>query len=226
MLSFNHVDFSFPNQPLFTDLNIEITAGDFVFLIGKSGSGKTSLLQMIYMNLIPNSGVVQFNNYSSDKITPSMLPSLRRKLGIIFQDYKLLEDRNVYENVAFIMKVTGASPKLIRRKVINALTEVGLVNKQKNMPSELSGGERQRIAIARAIINEPSLILADEPTGNLDPQTAEEILEILTKINSKGTSVIFATHNYELVKRHSAKIIKIDDGKAYKVTYKKKTDEK
>lgn len=224
MLSFNHVDFSYPNQSLFTDLNLEITAGDFVFLIGKSGSGKTSLLQMIYMNLIPNSGNVIFNNYASDKITSSMLPALRRKLGIIFQDYKLLEDRNVFENVAFILKVTGAAPKVIKRKVMNALTEVGLAHKQKNLPSELSGGERQRVAIARAIINEPSLILADEPTGNLDPQTAEEILEILKKINGKGTSVIFATHNYELVKRHNSKIIKIDDGKAYKVTYRKKTD--
>lgn len=225
MLSFNHVDFSFPNQPLFTDLNIEIAEGDFVFLIGKSGSGKTSLLQMIYMNLIPNAGYVRFNNYVSDKITSASLPALRRKLGIIFQDYKLLEDRSVFENVAFIMKVTGSHPKEIKRRVVNALTEVGLVNKQKNMPSELSGGERQRVAIARAIVNEPGLILADEPTGNLDPQTAEEILEILKKINAKGTSVIFATHNYELVKRHSAKIIKIDDGKAYKVVYKKKSGE-
>lgn len=225
MLSFNHVDFSFPNQPLFTDLNLDVAHGDFVFLIGKSGSGKTTLLQMIYMNIIPNSGFVRFFDYSSDKLTPAMLPQLRRKLGIIFQDFKLLEDRNVFENVAFVLKVTGTSPKTIKRKVVYALTEVGLAHKQNNLPSELSGGERQRIAIARAIINEPSLIIADEPTGNLDPQTAEEILGILKKINGKGTSVIFATHNYELVKRHEAKIIKIDDGKAYKVVLKRKSGE-
>lgn len=225
MLSFNHVDFSFPNQPLFTDLNLDVAAGDFVFLIGKSGAGKTTLLQMIYMNIIPQSGYVQFYDYTSDKITPSMLPPLRRKLGIIFQDFKLLEDRNVFENVAFVLKVTGTSSKVIKRKVVHALTEVGLSHKQNNLPSELSGGERQRIAIARAIVNEPSLIIADEPTGNLDPQTAEEILGILKKINSQGTSVIFATHNYELVKRHEAKIIKIDDGKAYKVVLKKKSNE-
>lgn len=225
MLSFNHVDFSFPNQPLFTDLNLDVASGDFVFLIGKSGAGKTTLLQMIYMNIIPQSGYVQFYDYTSDKITSSMLPPLRRKLGIIFQDFKLLEDRNVFENVAFVLKVTGTTSKVIKRKVVHALTEVGLSHKQNNLPSELSGGERQRIAIARAIVNEPSLILADEPTGNLDPQTAEEILGILKKINSQGTSVIFATHNYELVKRHEAKIIKIDDGKAYKVVLKKKSNE-
>jgi len=224
MLSFNHVDFSFPNQPLFKDLNLEVAAGDFVFLIGKSGAGKTSLLQMIYMNIIPDSGFVKFYDYSSDRIAPSMFPALRRKLGVIFQDFKLLEDRNVFENVAFILKVIGTDKKVIKRKVIHALTEVGLAHKQNNFPSELSGGERQRIAIARAIINEPPLILADEPTGNLDPQTAEEILEILKKINSRGVSVIFATHNYEIVKRHTAKIIKIDDGKAYKVTLKKKSE--
>lgn len=226
MLSFNHVDFSFPNQPLFSDLNLDVAAGDFIFLIGKSGVGKTSLLQLIYMNLIPTAGYVKFYDYSSDKLTASMLPLLRRKLGIIFQEFKLLEDRNVFENVAFVLKVIGTDRKVIKRKVIHALTEVGLAHKQNNLPRELSGGERQRIAIARAIINEPSLILADEPTGNLDPQTAEEILTILKKINSQGTSVIFATHNYEIVKRHEAKIIKIDDGKAYKVTLKKKNGEK
>ena len=226
MLSFNHVDFSFPNQPLFSHLNIDVAAGDFIFLIGRSGAGKTTLLQMIFMNLIPESGYVKFYDYASDKITPSMIPQLRRKLGVIFQDFKLLSDRNVYENVAFVLKVTNTPSKVIKRKVVHALTEVGLAHKQNNMLHELSGGEKQRIAIARAIINEPSLILADEPTGNLDPQTAEEILGILKKINSQGTSVIFATHNYELVKRHEAKIIKIDDGKAYKVTLKKRTVEK
>jgi cell division transport system ATP-binding protein len=223
MLSFNHVDFAFPNQPLFNDLNLDIAPGDFAFLIGKSGAGKTTLLQMIYMNLIPSAGTVRFLDYTSDTITPAMLPQLRRKLGIIFQDYKLLEDRNIFDNVAFVLKVTGTAPKTIKRKVVYALSEVGLAHKQNNYPSELSGGEKQRIAIARAIINEPSLILADEPTGNLDPQTAEEILGILKKVNSKGTSVIFATHNYELVKRHEAKIIRIDDGKAYKVVLKKKS---
>jgi len=225
MLSFNHVDFAFPNQPLFNDLNLDIAPGDFVFLIGKSGAGKTTLLQMIYMNLFPSEGTVRFSEYTSDTVTPAMLPQLRRKLGIIFQDYKLLEDRNIFDNVAFVLKVTGTPSKTIKRKVVHALSEVGLAHKQNNYPSELSGGEKQRIAIARAIINEPSLILADEPTGNLDPQTAEEILGILKKVNSKGTSVIFATHNYELVKRHEAKIIRIDDGKAYKVVLKKKSGE-
>jgi cell division transport system ATP-binding protein len=222
MLSINHVDFEYSNQPVFNDLNLQINEGEFLFLIGKSGVGKTTLLRMIYMDCFPQSGSVHVGEYSSETIREKEIPLLRKKLGIVFQDFQLLEDRNVYDNLAFVLQVTGVPKKLIKRKIFHALSDVGLSHKQTNMPQELSGGEKQRVAIARAIINEPLLILADEPTGNLDPETAEEILEILKKINSRGTSVIFATHNYDLISRFEAKIIRLENGKAVKVILKKK----
>ncbi len=222
MLTFYNVEFSYKNQPVFTDLNLEIGQGDFVFLIGKSGIGKTTMLRMIYMDLFPDSGYVEVGEYSSETITEKQIPFLRRKVGMIFQDFQLLSDRNVYDNLAFILQVTGNPAKSIKKKVMSVLSEVGLSHKLKNMPHQLSGGEKQRVAIARALINDPFLILADEPTGNLDPDTSEEILTILKKINSRGTSIIFATHNYELVRRVDSKIIKLDGGKALKVLIKKK----
>jgi len=222
MLFFNHVDFEYSNQPVFNDLNLHVDEGEFVFLIGKSGVGKTTLLRMIYMDCMPQSGYVRISEYSSDSLKEREIPKLRRKLGVVFQDFQLLEDRNVFDNLAFVLQVTGVSKKLIKRKVFHALSDVGLSHKQSNMPHELSGGEKQRVAIARAIINEPFLVLADEPTGNLDPETAEEILEILKKINSRGTSIIFATHNYDLISRFDAKIMRLENGKAVKVILKKK----
>lgn len=217
MLTFNDVEFNFKNQPVFIDLNFSVDEGEFLFLIGKSGAGKTTLLQMIYMNILPQSGYVQFDRFSSDTIKPKLLPDLRRNIGIIFQDFKLLADRTVYENLAFILQITGAKRKHIKRKVFQVLSEVGLAHKQKNKLHQLSGGEKQRVAIARAIINDPKLIIADEPTGNLDPETSEEILEILTSINQRGTSVLFATHDYDLVKKHKAKILRLKNGVAEEV---------
>lgn len=225
MLLFSNVIFHYNDQPLFNDLNFQMDPGEFVFLIGKSGAGKSTLLQMIYMNLFPQSGYVQVDKFNSTTITKRELPLLRRKIGVIFQDFKLLDDRNVQENLSFILEVTGVPNKEIKKKVFNALSSVGLTHKQKNMPFELSGGEQQRIAIARAVINDPLIILADEPTGNLDPETSLEILEILKKISSRGTSVIFATHNYELVRKFDAKIIKLDNGKALKAVIKPKVRE-
>jgi cell division transport system ATP-binding protein len=222
MLSFNHVDFQYSNQPVFNDLNLQVDQGEFVFLIGKSGVGKTTLLKMIYMDLFPDSGDVQVGDYSSESIRNKDLPYLRRNIGVVFQDFQLLQDRNVYDNLAFVLQVTGISKKQIKRKILNALSDVGLAHKKNNMPHQLSGGEKQRVAIARAIINDPFLVLADEPTGNLDPETTEEILTILRKINSRGTSMIFATHNYEIVRRIDAKIIRLEDGRAVKVLIKKK----
>jgi cell division transport system ATP-binding protein len=220
MLEINNLTFNYPNQPLFTDLNLSVEQGEFVFLIGKSGSGKSTLLQMIYMNLFPTEGYVRVGNYDSLSIKRKDLPFLRRKIGIIFQDFRLLPDRNVYDNLAFVLEVTGNRRRDNKRKIYDALSAVGLTHKQKNMPGELSGGEQQRIAIARAIINEPTLILADEPTGNLDPETSYEILEILQKIHARGTSVIFATHNYDLVRKYYTRIVKLENGKAVKVIIK------
>jgi len=222
MLAFNHVEFDFPNQPVFSDLNLQVDQGEFIFLIGKSGVGKTTLLRMIYMDLLPQSGSVRIEDYSSDTIRKKDIPFLRRKLGIVFQEFQHLHDRNVYENLAFMLQIIGVPRRLIKKKVYNALSDVGLTHKQKNMPDQLSGGEKQRLALARAIINEPHLVIADEPTGNLDPETSDEIMDIIHKINIRGTTVIFATHNYELVRKFEAKIIKLEDGKAVKVLIKNK----
>ncbi len=222
MLSFHNVEFKYPNQTVFTNLNLEVKEGEFAFLIGKSGVGKSTLLQLIYMNIFPTSGTVRVNGYDSNTIKPRELPYLRRKIGVIFQDFKLLQDRNIYENLAFVLEVTNTPRKRIKQKINDALTEVGLSHKRLNMPDELSGGEQQRIAIARALLNDPVLILADEPTGNLDPDTSNEILNILMKINKRGTAVLVATHNYEIVKRINARIIKLEDGRAFKAVIKPK----
>lgn len=222
MLTINNVDFSYQKQPIFSDLNMKISNGEFCFLIGKSGAGKSTLLQLIYMNVKPHAGNVQVDKFNSKTIKPRQLPFLRRKLGIIFQDFKLLQDRNIYDNLAFILEVTSTPGKEIKKRVNSVLTDVGLAHRKNSMPYELSGGEQQRIAIARALLNDPVLILADEPTGNLDPETSQEIVDLLLKINSKGTAVLFATHNYDIVKRHKQKIYKLQDGKAYKAVIKQK----
>jgi len=223
MLTFNNVEFKYSNQPVFNNLNLQVNQGDFTFLIGKSGAGKSTLLQMVYMDILPQSGYVQIGQFSSDTIKTKNLPQLRRMLGVVFQDFKLLEDRTVYDNLAFILYVIGIPRKQIDQKIMDALENVKLKHKAQNMPTELSGGEKQRVAIARAIINDPKLILADEPTGNLDPKTSDEIMEILKDINSKGTAILFATHNYDIVKKTEANILKIADGKATKVKLKSRT---
>ncbi|KAF0140221.1 MAG: Cell division transport system ATP-binding protein [Stygiobacter sp.] len=224
MLTFNHVEFKYSNQPVFSDLNLQIDKGDFVFLIGKSGVGKTTLMRMVYMDILPEAGYVEVAGFNSDAIRVKELTTLRRKLGIVFQDFQLLDDRNVYDNLAFVLHATGTPKKMIKRKVLHALSDVGLAHKQNNMPQQLSGGEKQRVAIARAIINDPDLVLADEPTGNLDLETSDEIIEILKKINQRGTSILLATHNYEIVRKVDAKIIRLENGKAVKVMIKKKDD--
>lgn len=224
MLSFNNVEFGYPHQPVFTDLDFVLDVGEFCFLIGKSGAGKSTILQLVYMNIFPQSGYVQVDGYNSKTIKSRDLPYLRRKIGVVFQDFKLLRDRNIFDNLAFVLEVIHIPRNEIKKRVINALSDVGLAHRKNSKPDELSGGEKQRVAIARAVINEPILLLADEPTGNLDPQTSYEIVEIFRRINSKGTAVLFATHNYEIVKRYDAKIIKVEDGKAYRGVLKHKTD--
>ncbi len=222
MLQIDNVDFFYSSQNVFNNLNLVLDPGELAFIIGKSGSGKTTLLQLIYMNIFPNSGNVQVADFDSKTIKPRQLPYLRRKIGIVFQDFKLLNDRNIYDNLAFVLEVTNTPRREIKRKVNNALTDVGLIHRRNSMPKELSGGEKQRVSIARAVVNEPMLILADEPTGNLDPETADEIVDILKKINARGTAVLFATHNYDIVKRNSGKIYKIENGKALKAVIKSK----
>jgi cell division transport system ATP-binding protein len=222
MLSINKVDFRYQNVEIFNNLNFEMDPGDFVFLIGKSGSGKSTLLQLINMNLLPHAGYVQFLHFNSSLIKSKELPLLRRKIGFVFQDFKLLKDRNIYENLRFILSATGTSTPEIRKRINNVLTDVGLSHRRYAMPDELSGGEKQRIAIARAIINNPVLILADEPTGNLDPETSSEIIDIIVNINKQGTAVLFATHNYEIIKKNDYKIYKLENGRALKAVIKQK----
>jgi cell division transport system ATP-binding protein len=220
MLKFDNVEFGYSSHIIFSGLSLQMDPGEFCFLIGKSGSGKSTLLQMIYMNLFPHSGVVQFDKFNSKSIKAGELPFLRRKLGIIFQDFKLLKDRNIYDNLAFVLEVLNTPEKEIKRRINDALTDVSLIHRRNSMLDELSGGEKQKVAIARAVVNEPALILADEPTGNLDPETSIEIINILKKINAKGTAVLFATHNYEIIKQVNARILKLSNGKAVKALLK------
>lgn len=194
------------------NVNLEVGQGEFVFLVGPSGAGKSTVLKLIYFDEKPSVGDVQVGQVSSKHFQRKEVAYLRRQLGIVFQDFRLLEDRNVFDNIAFVLRVTGLRRQEIKRRVLQVLTEVGISHKRYKMPYELSGGEQQRVAIARAIANEPFLLLADEPTGNLDPDTAHEILLLLEKINTRGTAVVMATHNYKLVQQHNYRVVQIEGG--------------
>jgi cell division transport system ATP-binding protein len=211
MISFVNTDIDLRKKPIFKNLNLTIQPGELVYIVGKSGTGKTTLLKSLYMEVKPSKGEIVINGFSSKTIKKRQIALLRRKLGIVFQNFRLLEDRNVYDNLAFVLKVTGIKNALIKDKVMNALREVGLEQAAKEMPQNLSGGEQQRVAIARALVGEPVAILADEPTGNLDPETSIEILEYLKKINAKGIIVIIGTHNYELVLHTPSRTLMINN---------------
>jgi len=196
-------------------VNLTVGPGEFAYLIGPSGAGKSSVLKIIYMDILPQSGFVKVANYSSVNLKRRQIPLLRRRLGIIFQDFKLLTDRTVFENVAFALQVTNARRKDIKKKVLRVLADVGLSHKRNKMPNQLSGGEQQRVAIARALVNEPIILLADEATGNLDPESEEEVIQLLEKINAKGTAVLMATHEDKLVRGKNRKIVKIKEGRTF-----------
>jgi cell division transport system ATP-binding protein len=217
MIELRNVSVSFNGIPILEDISLEIKKGEFVFLVGQTGVGKSTLLRLLYMDLFPASGTVAVGEYESSKIRKREIPHLRRQIGVVFQDFKLFEDRNVFENVAFALYVTDVKRREIRDRVLQTLDDVGLTHKASDMPHQLSGGEQQRVAIARALVHDPFVILADEPTGNLDPGTAYELLELLKKINSRGTAILMATHNYELVKRFPARIVQIKNGKLLEV---------
>ena len=213
---------SFDGQRVLDAVSFTMNTGEFVYLVGQTGSGKSSLLRLLYVDLKPERGTVRVAGYASETIRNRQIPYLRRKLGIVFQDFKLLEDRNVYDNVAFALYVTSAKRAEIKRKVLLALADVGLSHKRAHRPHELSGGEQQRVVIARAIVNDPPLLLADEPTGNLDPASSAEIMDVLGKINMRGTAVLMATHNYELVRKFKARIVQLKEGKLHEVELKEK----
>ena len=192
--------------------NFKIDKGEFCFLVGSSGSGKSTIIKMILKEEEPSSGNIIINGKDTTFLKPSRVPYLRRSMGIVFQDFRLLPDKTVYENVAFAMYVVKATPKHIRRQVPMVLSLVGLSNKAKVYPNELSGGEQQRVALARAIVNNPSMLIADEPTGNLDPNTAWDIMELLNDINLRGTTVVVATHAKDIVDKMNKRVIRIDHG--------------
>ena len=194
-------------------ISMKIEDGEFVFLVGPSGSGKSTIIKILTAELEPTEGSVFVNGFQVDKIRHRMIPYLRRTLGVIFQDFRLIEDKTVYENVAFAMRVIGAPEKEIKKRVPYVLELVGLENKGRRLPNELSGGEQQRVAIARALVNNPSVIIADEPTGNLDPAKSLEIMMLLERINALGTTVMVVTHAMELVNRFTKRVVAIDEGR-------------
>ena len=208
-----HVTKKYDNHVALDDISLTVANGEFVFLVGASGAGKSTLLRMIYMDEEPTEGQVVVGRFVSTRMKRRHIPHLRRKVGVIFQDFKLLDDRDVFENVAIAMRIAGAKSFEIKRKVATILNQVGLFHKRKDLPHKLSGGEQQRVAIARALVNSPKVLLADEPTGNLDPAVTEEILRLMFKINSSGTAVLMATHDHDLVKNFGPRVIHLRDGK-------------
>ena len=193
-------------------VNIKIDDGEFVFIVGASGAGKSTFMKLITREEVATSGEVVVNNFKMSKLKRRQIPYLRRSMGIVFQDFRLINTMTVFDNVAFAMRVVGASHRDIRRRVPYILGLVGLQSKAKNYPLELSGGEQQRVGLARALVNNPSLIIADEPTGNIDPELSYEIMELLTEINRRGTTILVVTHDHDLVKSFQRRVIRIGDG--------------
>lgn len=218
ILSFENIYFDYEGHSILNGINFVMDSGELLYMIGASGSGKTTVLKLIYMDLLPKSGIVAVGEFNSQFMKEKYIPMLRRKLGIIFQDFRLLNDRTIEENLSFVLHSVTTPKKEIKRKIFNALSLVGLSHRRNSYPYQLSGGEQQRVVIARAIINDPILILADEPTGNLDPDTSAQIMEILKDINARGTAVLIATHNYEIVKNNPARTLKLQEEKLYTVS--------
>ena len=213
MIQLEHVSKSFSQGiPALNDVSLHISEGEFVFIVGDSGSGKSTLIKLLLKELEPTSGDITINGTNIRKLPHRKVPYFRRNVGCVFQDFRLLKDRNVYDNVAFAQRVVGASSRSIRQKVPMMLSMVGLAAKYRSFPRQLSGGEQQRVAIARALVNNPRILLADEPTGNLDNNNAWEIMNLLEMINSRGTTVVVVTHNMEIVRAMGKRVITIQKG--------------
>ena len=198
--------------PALNGIDLHIKPGEFVFIVGDSGSGKSTMIKLLLRELVPTSGEISVMGYDLLKIRHRKIPKFRRNLGIVFQDFRLIDHMTVYDNVAFAMRVVGASPKAIKKRVPYILGLVGLQHKAKHYPTEMSGGERQRVGLARALVNNPSMIIADEPTGNIDPALSYEIVDLLSAINERGTTVLMVTHEHSLVKHFHKRIIQIHSG--------------
>jgi len=212
MIQFDNVSYTYEKGGGVSNVNITVQDDEYVFLIGPTGSGKTTLLRLAYMELLPQVGRVVVNKYDSSKIKPKKIPYFRRNIGIVFQDYHLLNDRNLFENIALPLHVMGFQKDEIIDRVTDSLEEIGLESKSDHYPNELSGGEQQRACVARALVKDPDIILADEPTGNLDPVTSFELIKLLEEINREGTSILMASHNYNLIKGRGHRIIEIQNG--------------
>ena len=204
---------------IFDNINLSVSAGDFIYLVGETGSGKSSLVKSLYAEIKVSTGNISVAEYNLNKIEKNEIPSLRRNLGIVFQDFQLLSDRSLNDNLEFVLKATGWNKKEeISKRIEEVLESVHLEGFNNKMPHELSGGEKQRAAIARSLLNNPKVILADEPTGSLDPKKSEKIIELLKEINEKGTTILIATHDYEIIKKFNSRIIKCSEKKLYEIT--------
>ena len=201
------------DRPVLNDVHFEIKNGEFVFMIGRTGSGKSSLLKTLYADLWLNTGSAKVAGYELHKIKRADVPFLRRKIGIVFQDFQLLSDRSVEDNLAFVLRATGWEDKSkISKRIAEVLMQVGLGTAQKRMPHQLSGGEQQRVVIARAMLNEPKILIADEPTGNLDPEVGDQIMQVFKTINNAGTAILMATHNHDFIRKFPARVLKCENG--------------
>ncbi len=206
------------DKVILSNVNLEVNRGEFLYLIGKTGSGKSSFMKTLYADLPLTEGTGHIVDFDLETLKENDIPFLRRKIGIVFQDFKLLPDRSIQDNMLFVLKATGWSDQNeMERKIEEVLDKVGMKNYAQKMPHQISGGEQQRVAIARALLNDPELILADEPTGNLDPQTSAEVLDVLKKINANGKTIIMATHDYALLMKFPSKTLKCEDAKIFEV---------
>ena len=212
MINIDNVSYSYKKGGGVSNINLTIQDGDFVFLIGPTGSGKTTILKLLYMDLFPKAGKITIDKFDSQSIKKRKIPYLRRRVGVIFQHYHLLEDRNLFENIALPLHVLGYDKEEVIELVNESIDEIGLSGKESHYPHELSGGEQQRACIARALIKDPEIILADEPTGNLDPVASFELIKLLEQISKEGTSILMASHNYNLIKSRGHRIVEMQNG--------------
>ncbi len=212
MIKFLNVTKKYGNVTALHDVSFEIDIGEFVFFVGQSGAGKSTIMKLIYREEVTTSGMVLVGRVDVSKLKPNQVPKLRRRMGIVFQDFKLLPGQTAFDNVAYVLRALGVGPTEIRKRVLGALKVVGLIDKVDARPEELSGGEQQRVGIARAIVNGPSLVIADEPTGNLDPDTSLEIMHLLEQINKRGTTILVCTHNQTIVNHMRKRVITLTEG--------------